>query len=160
MTVVASTNSTQFSNWSLNINDWDTLAETFREFPVKHFRFQTASLPLIPSGSGVYMVSLSPSRPAHQNELLSRLYNVVYVGQAVNLQTRCRKHLQGATSVGEALRAFHSLDFWFLECPSEQMNEIEKRIYDVISPMSNRISPPIRAKLGKAQMPQSTQKGE
>ena len=132
--------------WSLRRQDWQTLDKILDGRVTSKVHFAKMSLPLIPESSGIYVICLRPVK--NGAGFLGHLYNSLYVGQSNNLRKRCKEHLSGGTAVEDLKNTFPLLDFWYVVCESDDMNFLEKKIYDVLSPVSNRISPPLSARVG------------
>lgn len=136
------------SGWSLDPNAWNELANLLSQRQSGCVKFIAAFTNNIPQSPGVYIFCLSPL--PESKGFIAQLYNSVYVGQATNLRQRFKNHLDGKTSVEPILRSFTNLDYWHISCDKDELDWLEKRLYDVLNPMSNKVSPPFRAKLNKS----------
>ncbi len=74
-------------------------------------------------------------------QLLRRLYNAVYVGQAESLRGRFLQHRKGPKSeLVEAIDCYgESLQFWFVELIVGKLNQAELSLIDCLGPQANRI---------------------
>ncbi len=133
--------------WNLGLEAWKVLEEEVSRHSGGKLKLAKAFTASVPEVSGIYVICLNP-RP-QGSSFLSSLYNAVYVGQATNLRMRFKDHIDGKTSVAPVLRAFINLEYWYLKCPDDELNILEKHIYDVIGPKANKVSPPFKAKVGK-----------
>lgn len=135
------------SGWSLQRSNWEALAGLLSSYTGSFVKFLPAHAATLPAQPGVYVFCLKPK--VDGPSFLPKLNNVIYVGQTVNLQSRYKQHLSGSTSVVEVIREFANLEFWYLLCSKEDLDHLEKRIYDVLNPLTNKVSPPsLKAKLG------------
>lgn len=132
--------------WGIDNLAWKQLSKLLEPFSGGKVQLLPAQRDLVPPQPGVYFICLAPM--AASQTVLSRFFDAVYVGQAVNLRQRFKQHVDGTTSIRDVLREFpNALEFYFVEVPVENLNVIEKRCFDVIGPSENRISPPMRATL-------------
>jgi|688.fasta_scaffold169132_3 hypothetical protein len=140
-------NGRSLEGWNLGLDAWKALEKEIESHSGGSFKLARAFAASVPEVSGIYIICLKP-RPGGAS-FLSSLYNAVYVGQATNLRSRFKDHIDGKTSVAPVLRAFINLEYWYLRCAAEELNMLEKHIYDVIGPKANKVSPPFKAKVGQ-----------
>ena len=139
---------TRRGGWVFNRNLWIDLSLKLENLPGSRVKFLPHERHLVPDRSGVYVICLAPFSTGRS--FIPKLYDAVYVGQAVNLRRRFGDHLEGTSSVGEVLKAFpNSLDFYFVEIEKSKLDEFERHMYSVLGPSANKVSPPMRASLGE-----------
>lgn len=132
-------------NWSFKPEDWQFINSIFQERTFKNVPLKKTFGVALPNTSGVYVICLSPFSSGVG--FLPKLYNAVYVGQAENIQARFSDHVDGKTNVKEVVQNFTKTEFWYVECTSAELNEIEKKLYDILGPAKNQISPPFKGSL-------------
>ncbi len=124
----------------LEKSSWDNLSNVIRDKSGSCVKFISAHAATLPESSGVYVVCLKPKSDGPS--FLGQLYNAVYVGQSVNLRQRFKQHLSGRTSVKYVLTEFSKIEFWYLLCDVSELDFVERTIYDVLCPITNKVSPP------------------
>jgi len=97
--------------------------------------------------AGVYAIC-TPGTQLSQG-LLAKLYNAVYVGQAVDLRSRFLDHArQPGRELQRARNAFRILDFHYMTASLDDLNELEGLLIDCLGPSANQQAG-IRARIGQ-----------
>jgi len=132
-------------NWSFNPGDWNNLEAIICDKNVRMTGLKRMNSVQVPQSPGVYLICLKPL--PNGTGFASKLFNVVYVGQASNLQSRFIDHVEGRTNVKEVVKNFRISEFWYFELAMDELDFVEKSIYDVLAPAKNQISPPLRGSM-------------
>jgi hypothetical protein len=102
---------------------------------------------LVPERAGVYAICTRGTR--FTQGLLGRLYNAVYVGQAVDLRHRFLDHARRpGRELQRAHNAFQILDFYFMTASLDELNYLEGLLIDCLGPSANQQAG-IRARIGQ-----------
>lgn len=127
--------------WQLNVPFWTQLAVACRTREWKRTYLEDTYQDSIPTGSGVYMICASVhdglAIPGSTEGLYKRLYNAVYVGQAVNLRRRFAQHVRGYGNVPKARPIFRRLDYWYTTTLETDLNALEQCLLDALGPAAN-----------------------
>src|SRR5262245_52280465 len=97
--------------WSLEKATWLEVSRLYDKKPWRRVRFAAHHRLSVPPEPGVYAICTAGSQLTEG--LLSKLYNAVYVGQAVDLRQRFLKHAtRPGRELQRAVNAFSILDFF------------------------------------------------
>jgi hypothetical protein len=97
--------------------------------------------------SGVYAIC-TPGTQLTQG-LLGKLYNAVYVGQAVDLRQRFLDHARNpGRELQRACNAFRVLDFHYMTAPLGEIDYLEELLIECLGPSANQ-QRGIQARIGQ-----------
>lgn len=127
--------------WSHSARDWaalNALGFTSREWCRTPFVYPNAIR--VPGSPGVYAIGSRPPTLLHDVGLpFAKLYTLLYVGQSSNLRRRFSDHSRAGSQLRDTIGAvFSSLDFWWMTCPQESLDEFEARLIVAFGPTANR----------------------
>ena len=129
--------------WSFTRSDWDELLAIVKGSHWRFVPFSQLEASSVPQKPGVYVICTGvPIRGEGSGmQLLRRLYNAVYVGQAESLRGRFLQHRKGPKSeLVEAINCYgESLQFWFAELVVGNLDQAELRLIDCLGPQGNRV---------------------
>ena len=141
--------------WQFNVSHWAQLAAVCRAQEWKRTFLEDTYRRSVPTRPGVYMICASAkdglATAGSADRLYKKLYNAVYVGQAVNLRRRFAQHVRGYGNVRKARAIFRRLDYWHTTTPKTELNALEQCLIDVLGPAANdrtvtaRIGDPVPA---------------
>ena len=120
--------------WQLEAESWRRLAERVNEYQWKRTYLEEDYIQSVPTRPGVYLICASAPLIG---QVMERLYNTVYAGQASNLRRRFRTHIYGYGHVAKTKVTFRRLDFWYSELSSSDLNETEQLLLDAFGPSAN-----------------------
>lgn len=133
--------------WSLDRLCWGRLQTVGFDFQWKRVLLDDAWKSCVATHSGVYLICASPKDVPIAGKVMERFYNVVYAGQAKNLQRRFAQHLHGYRDVRSAMEIFRKLDFWYTPVQPSGLDDIERVLLATFGPPANRRL--IGAKIGE-----------
>jgi excinuclease UvrABC nuclease subunit len=143
--------------WTLEKASWIKLVAVTRHRVWRKVSFSKFEKAQVPTVAGVYVFCAGPPNPARDSgrrNLLNGLFNVIYVGQTVNLRSRFDNHLRKPMDPMQLARAIFptTLEFWFTPANSEQeLCELERILIKCFGPPVNRQEgPTIKGIVGKA----------
>lgn len=133
--------------WSLERTDWSDARPLLSELRWRRVWLRVPDCDSVPVTSGIYAICTPAMREG--DGLAGRLYNVLYVGQAISLRNRFLQHSRNpARELRRALSCFDYLDYWFCEVDAILLNQAERRLISVFGPSVN-IQGGIRGVIGE-----------
>ena len=127
--------------WQFNVSLWTQLAAVCRAREWKRTYLEDTYQDSIPTDPGVYMICASVqdglATLGSADRLYKKLYNAVYVGQAVNLRRRFAQHVRGYGNVPKARAVFRRLDYWHTTALETELDALEQCLIDVLGPAAN-----------------------
>ena len=127
--------------WQLKHEHWRKLSNNLVRRNWNRVTLLKREMNRVPEGSGVYLICSSPEHIPVSGEVMKRLYNVIYVGRAINLRQRFKNHANKPKSkIQIADDIFKKLDFWYVPIDSSETAEIEQIIISAFGPTANEIN--------------------
>ena len=121
--------------WSLVESDWKRLSDLAVDRPWHRTYLEKDYQSRVPKVSGVYLMCVEAPIGG---KVFDRLYNSVYVGQAINLRNRFNDHLRGYGDVVFAKATFRRIDYWYTRAELAELSELEQCLIDALGPSANR----------------------
>ena len=140
--------------WSLQLSKWQELRRKVHECDWKRVSLDSGYGFWVPESSGVYLICTNLNGVPVKGGVMDRLYNAIYAGRSTDLRRRFREHAavrrypHRNPSLRDAIFTFDKLDFWYSECNSTHMADIERVLIDALGPPANRKR--VRGKIGNA----------
>jgi hypothetical protein len=133
--------------WALDKERWIALFEVLKGFRWKKVPFSILEKAEVPREKGVYVLCAKPlgdslSKSSSGN-LLSKLFNAIYVGQAANLRQRFVDHCSRPADFMHTARQCFGLtmEFWYIKARDEkECSRLEYMLIDCLGPPVNKIS--------------------
>ena len=134
--------------WTLDRDKWKSLICAVGHTEWHPTQLDAIYRDVVPSESGVYLVCVTV--PSLQQPPFSRLYNVIYAGQATDLKQRFLQHCRDPKKeLRDAERCFGSCpDYWFTLVPFHGLDEAEGLVIACLGPPANLVGRVIRGRLG------------
>ena len=132
--------------WSLDNSRWGGIPQRmFEPGRWTRVRLNLDDFAVVPEATGVYAICAAPpgrslNQTFNANDLFGTLYTAIYTGQGL-LRDRFRNHsgTNPMEPIQDARRCFPGrLEFWFLRCDSDEMDEFESALQSCLGPTANR----------------------
>lgn len=133
--------------WRLEAHKWQKLRHAARDCNWRRVYLERDYVSQVPARSGVYLICAAPDRIPVTGNIMERLYNAIYVGQASDLRSRFRQHVRGYRKVVCAMSIFRRLDFWYSEVPEADIGGLEQDLLDTLGPTANVKN--VKARIGE-----------
>jgi len=132
--------------WNLDHEAWRSLQNIMKDYDWHRAPLETLYKSKVPESRGVYMICGCPKDIPVRGQVMNKLYNALYVGQASNLRRRFQDHVRGYGNVVRAKLIFRKLDFWYCTTSDTEVNLAERQLMEAFGPSANVVY--VKAKLG------------
>lgn len=141
------------SGWTVSAVAWEEFQAVLTEHAWRYLPFLPGEERSIPTRPGIYAICAPPvwktcsNRPAG---LITRLYNVHYIGQTLDVRRRFTEHvlLKSDSDVQLLIQCYgRALEFWWTETTPSSLDAVESVLIQCLRPFANRISGRIRGRI-------------